>query len=311
MIRYQREQYFSSFDEFDRFPSGWDTDFSTTSAGPYKVALKQCAMPGVFVNTAWLGSPTLQQASTPKGMRTFALPLHLPGPYCWRGLSVDARTFMAFPSDRELFSMMGADSEILTISVDQRLVDDCLQAWGLNPDLVFEMPRTTQLSEKQYYAMRRNLAVMTEFIMKYGDHRQAPQLSRGLLEFMIENILQPVTDHLEQPRISESAAAKRVQKAADYSLARLGEPITVGDICDHLGCSRRSLEQSFRKYAGTSPKQFLLVMRLEHCRRAFLAAGPDSEVSRIASQHGFWHMGQFAAAYRNLFGETPRQTLRT
>jgi len=72
--------------------------------------------------------------------------------------------------------MMGADSEILTISVDQRLVDDCLQAWDLNPDLVFELPRRTQLSEKQYYAMRRNLAVMIEFIMKYGDHPKSRRL---------------------------------------------------------------------------------------------------------------------------------------
>ncbi len=307
---YQREQYFSCFDEFDSFPNGWDTDFSTTSAGTCNVALKQCAMPGLLVNTVWLGSPTLQQATTPKGMRTFALPLHLNSPYCWRGLPVDAKTFMAFPSDRELFSMMGADSEILTVSLDQHLVNECLRGWDVNPDEVFELPRATQLSEKQYDAMRRNLTVMSEFMIKYGDHREMPQLGRGLMEFMIENILQPVVGHLEQPGISESAAVKRVKRAADYILSRMDEAVTVGDICDHIGCSRRSLEQSFRKYAGTSPKQFILVTRLEHCRRALLAAGPDSEVNRIASRHGFWHMGQFAAAYRNVFGETPSQTLR-
>ena len=29
----------------------------------------------------------------------------------------------------------------------------------------------------------------------------------------------------------------------------------------------------------------------------------------IALAHGFWHMGEFRALYRDLFGETPQQTL--
>jgi len=29
----------------------------------------------------------------------------------------------------------------------------------------------------------------------------------------------------------------------------------------------------------------------------------------MANRHGFWHMGQFAKDYKNLFGELPSQTL--
>lgn len=308
-MHYQREQYFSSFDEFNGFPHGWDTDFSTTSAGTYHVALKQSAMPGILVNAAWLGSPTLQQASTPVGMRTFALPLQLPNPYCWRGLPVDARTFLAFPSDRELFSMMGADSEIMTISVDQHLVDNCLQRWDVDPDEIFELPRTIKLSAVEYDAMRRNMALMTEFMVKYGDHKRAPQLSRGIQELIIENMLQPFTGDLEEPGTSKDAGTKRVKKAVDYILSRLSEPVTVHDICDQTGCSRRSLEQSFRKYTGTSPKQFIQIMRLERCRKALLEAAPGEKVKSIAFEQGYWHMGQFSNDYKALFGELPSATL--
>jgi AraC family ethanolamine operon transcriptional activator len=308
-MHYQREQYFSSFEEFDSFPHGWETDFSTTSAGTYKVALRQSAMPGMLVNTAWFGTPTLQQASSPEGMRTFALPLHLPNPYCWRGLPVDGSTLMTFPSDRELFSMMSADSEVLTISVDQGLVDDCLGGWDLDPDEVFKLPYTTKLPASEYDALLRTVAIMSEFMIKYGDHRQAPALSRGIQEFMIENMLQPLINHRDEPGIGDPAGATRVKNAADYLLDRLHEPVTVGDICDHIGCSRRSLEQSFRKYAGTSPKQFIRIMRLEQCRKALLQAEAGDKVNSIALQHGFWHMGQFSSDYKALFGELPSETL--
>ena len=306
---YQREQNFSSFDEFNSAPHGWDTDFSTTEQGSYQVKLKQSVAPDLLVNTAWLSSPTLQRASTPEGMRTFALPVRLPGPYCWRGLPVTEKTLMVFPSDRELFSMMGADSEVMTISIDQPKADKFLQAWDINPDELFALPHTIDLSDAQCDGLRRNLNLVTEFIFKYGNHQQFPELSRGIQEHLVDNLLQPVMGQLDGPVVSRAAAAKRVKQAADYVLARLDEPLTVGRICDHIGCSRRSLEQGFRTYAGTNPKQFIHILRMERCRKALLRSDKGDKVKHIALQYGFWHMGQFSADYKALFGELPSKTL--
>lgn len=306
---YQSEHQFTDFDAFNSAPHGWDVDFSTTSAGAYKAVLKNCAAQGLLLNTVWLSSSTLQQASAPAGSRTFALPQSLPNACCWRGHAVDTNTFMTFSSDRELFSMMGADSEITTVSVEQRLVDDCLRGWELEPDVVFRSPHVTQLSESQHKELRQNLDLLSEFILKYGDHKQFPQLSRGLQEYLIENMLWPALHNIEKSKISESTAAKRVQKAADYILTHLGEPLTVADICDHIGTSRRSLEQSFRMYTGTSPKQFIQITRLEHCRRALRKAAPGEQIRQVALNYGFWHMGQFSSDYKALFGELPSQTL--
>lgn len=40
------------------------------------------------------------------------------------------------------------------------------------------------------------------------------------------------------------------------------------------------------------------------------AASVDVKVTDIANQFNFWHMGQFAADYKRLFGKLPSETLR-
>jgi AraC family ethanolamine operon transcriptional activator len=42
-----------------------------------------------------------------------------------------------------------------------------------------------------------------------------------------------------------------------------------------------------------------------------LKTAPDkATVLEIAQRWGFWHTGEFAAAYRRLFGELPSKTLK-
>ena len=38
---------------------------------------------------------------------------------------------------------------------------------------------------------------------------------------------------------------------------------------------------------------------------------PADALKAIALANGFWHMGEFRTLYRDLFGETPQQTLET
>jgi AraC family ethanolamine operon transcriptional activator len=309
-MHYQREVQFSSFEEFDSFPHGWDTDFSTTSTDTYSAALRQTIAPGLLVNTAVLSSPTLQRGTTPSGMRTFALPAKLPTPYSWRGLPVSDNTLIIFPEDRELFSTMGANVEMMTIAIDQALVDSCIENWELDTTVVFGSPSTTDLCPSQYNRVRSNLSLLTEFMVKYGDHQQFKDVSRGVQEYMIDELLKPVASSLCNGTVSRSFAAQRVKAASDYILAHVTEPLTVAEVCTAIGSSRRSLEQCFQKYAGTSPKQFIQLLRFNQCRAALLGATTDSRISDIAGRYGFWHMGQFGATYRRLFAETPRNTLQ-
>ncbi|MCW5625811.1 MAG: helix-turn-helix domain-containing protein, partial [Burkholderiales bacterium] len=109
---------------------------------------------------------------------------------------------------------------------------------------------------------------------------------------------------------SRRARAQIVDQARD-TLARRGDMLTtVAELCVEIEVCRRTLQYAFQDILGVSPVQYLRAVRLNGVRRALRRAGPDARIGDIAAEWGFWHLSQFAADYRRMFGELPSQTLR-
>ena len=85
---------------------------------------------------------------------------------------------------------------------------------------------------------------------------------------------------------------------------------TVKDVAAHLGVSLRSLQAGFRRWRETTPSAYLRQVRLQLIRDDLLHSGEDANVTSVATQHGFAHLGRFSAQYRAAFGEGPSVTLR-
>jgi AraC family transcriptional regulator, ethanolamine operon transcriptional activator len=100
-----------------------------------------------------------------------------------------------------------------------------------------------------------------------------------------------------------------VRRADDYMRACLGEPLSLLDLCRELGVSERALHYAFQEVRGLSPMAYFQACRLNAVRQELKTAAADTATVReIAQRWGFWHTGEFAAAYRRLFGELPSQT---
>ena len=104
-----------------------------------------------------------------------------------------------------------------------------------------------------------------------------------------------------------------VKRAVDIIEARADEPLTVAELASAVGRSVRSLEAGFQRYVGMSPMSYLRQVRLARVHHDLLAAdlAAGVTVTEVATRWGFTHLGRFAAAYQERYGEPPSQTLRS
>ena len=102
-----------------------------------------------------------------------------------------------------------------------------------------------------------------------------------------------------------------VRKVEDWIEGRPFQVPHVIDVCQGLGVPLRTLQRAFHETLGVGPARYLIVRRLTRARTALIAADPAvTSVTAIAFDHGFWELGRFARYYRQMFGESPSETLR-
>ncbi len=83
----------------------------------------------------------------------------------------------------------------------------------------------------------------------------------------------------------------------------LEAPLSPSVIAEDLGISTRQLERLFGKYLRTSPKRFIMDMRLQKARA--LIQQTDNPVSDIAMACGFSSTSHFSKVYSAQFGSSP------
>lgn len=143
--------------------------------------------------------------------------------------------------------------------------------------------------------------------------RQSPLALASLNQMLMNTLLtmqrHNYSDLLQGP--APAAAPFYVRKAEEFMRAHVAEPITLPQVAAAAGISVRALSRGFQDFRSTSPMAWLKGIRLERVRDSLLTCDPNgTSISAIALEWGFDHLGHFGQAFRNRFGETPRDTLR-
>lgn len=99
-------------------------------------------------------------------------------------------------------------------------------------------------------------------------------------------------------------------RARDYIHRHAREELCIEDIEVASGVSRFKLFEGFRKYIEMSPMAYLKKYRLSAVRQEILEGSGMRNISMIAMEWGFSHLGRFSSEYRKLFDETPSMTLQ-
>jgi transcriptional regulator GlxA family with amidase domain len=105
--------------------------------------------------------------------------------------------------------------------------------------------------------------------------------------------------------------SETLRRAIAYIHEHAHEEVTATSIARAACVTTRAVQLAFRRYLGTTPSAYLRKVRLDHAHRDLLSAAhtEDGTVTQIASRWGFNHQGRFAAYYRQMYGQNPRQTM--
>ena len=306
---------FDDFEEFATAIRAWDLDFRQLDRGRSSPEFTQVMGPDMHFTYARFDRHYHQQGSTPAGMRTFALLEDTVSGVHWFGREVTSSSLVCFPASRELEAVSRPDFNVYTISVSKDLLAETVLTIGLS-DLdktIRKEDRVVNCDPTLLQAIRRKLREILDYSLHNSLSINHPDVKHILETELPALILEALTVSLDVNNFKPVQWKKQqaIKKAHEYLREFDNDSISISALCQFANVSLRTLEYAFKEYYGVTPKNYLTAMRLSSVRKELRKNHSQStSITDIANQWDFWHMGQFAADYKRLFGELPSETVK-
>lgn len=131
-------------------------------------------------------------------------------------------------------------------------------------------------------------------------------LVNRICEQMLTDRVRASTDRQRLPlRARLGVQNARVLSIIELMEANLSEPLSLLEIADHIGLSRRQIERLFSQEMGRSPARYYLEIRLDRARHLLVQS--SLPVVEIAIACGFVSASHFSKCYRELYAKSPQQ----
>jgi AraC-like DNA-binding protein len=310
MFRYELQKG-NHFEELTNIQYGWD--FTVTQLGPSKEEsiVDLYRTQSVGYNKFRYGAAYDQRLHAKEGTLSFGL-LDPDTPNTWaydRLIPKDGITVFPSDTDMKASSHAGFCGNGMHFSKDfmvnlaeqvyRRPLDSLIPAVGIYlPDVV------------KLGALRAELLKWQQLV-EFGADSRSEIISRRE-----ESLALAVFDALYDTSPSRddkfSDSDYSVNRALEVINSNELENILASELCKYAGCSQRTLEKSFLKRFSVTPKKYIKCLRMAGVRRSLTQFDTQGSASiiELAGIHGFWHMGQFAADYRSIYGELPSESLK-
>lgn len=116
------------------------------------------------------------------------------------------------------------------------------------------------------------------------------------------------TSGADDARDRRDATQAVVRRAQGVIESQARDDLSQADLAQECGVTPRTLQYAFRRHLGCTPSDYVKQVRLDLVHQS-LRDGTAESVADAAASLGFFNPGRFAADYRRVFDENPRQTL--
>ena len=140
---------------------------------------------------------------------------------------------------------------------------------------------------------------------------ELPEVVRAIEQQLIHALVRCLADGNVSTINGRAISHKIIARFEEFMEANPNSPLHLAEVCVAVGAAERTFRAACEEHLGMGPIRYLTLRRMHLVHRALVrTAGSAATVTQVATDHGFWELGRFAVAYRELFGESPKVTLQ-
>ena len=291
----------------------WNLRFRQLGAGSFRGELKFLELGGIQIVRVSCNRRIHAQGSPPPGNFGFAPVLPRNEGALWRGRRCKTGQVVVIDPGQECEHITTTDYEFLGLSLDGDFFRECAAVLG-EFDLEERLARRVAVTSNpaSCCALGAHLRELVDRVEARPDLFLRPQTRQAVEQECVRRVVEVIAQGIGDcgTECWSSSREQLVRRADEHMRACLGGSLSLLDLCRELGVSERTLHYAFREVRGLTPMAYFKAVRLNAVRQELKTAAADwATVREIAQRWGFWHPGEFAAAYRRLFRELPSQTL--
>jgi len=171
-----------------------------------------------------------------------------------------------------------------------------------------------KLSSSLHKCIRDTNDTMKELILGILDKYDSSTLDKEKAFELEQKIINTLLNSLESQEAKTkplTQGEKVVALIRDRTFFHMDAKVNLEALAKKYNVSEKTLQSGFKSLFGFTPIHFLRLLKLNLVRNELIDGEPDThKISRVALKWGFTHMGRFSHYYKELFLETPSETLK-
>jgi AraC family ethanolamine operon transcriptional activator len=305
----------ADFEQQASLLSGWNQDYAQLSAGGFEGYVSELRFDDLHLFLEYSSQSLFQQGQLGADTIAVGVPLSFSGNGLFCGAACNQQSMHIFSgkSGFEFFSptqlLMAGISVQADVLLDQLNDEDRATAVGHISDanlLNIDSAKTQALRE----LMSGAFEMVTQHPQLLHNTKNQASLQQSVISLLTECLVDTVDSvdkATQQLAISHTKCRDIIAAARNLVLENVDMPISVAEVCQQLGISRRTLQYCFHNLLNTTPMAYLRAQRLNGVRSMLKSV---QTVTEAAAHWGFWHFGHFSQEYKKMFGELPSATFK-
>jgi len=311
---YFLHNHFNDLEVLVESARAWQVDIIQLDKGTTDCDLLHVVSEQLILNFISFNRTIRLFGAPPSANWTFVLLSPVSSPWIWGGREISSQTIVVYQpgTDFDCVCMPGYKSFSFSMApeVFERLCNDLKMPHLINKLINQKLVKCSQAKTSSLWD--HAITYIQAFRGLSNEQRETEGFWEKKDE-LLKDLLIGLAEGISVTRKTKDDKINRIIKSVDEYLATNPFSLmTVRELCQIAQIRERSLQYSFRSLFGITPRGYLKAINLNRVKKElYKSRAEDVLISDVANKWGFWHMGQFAADYRQLFGEMPSETLAT